>query len=357
MLFDHLQSLVRLSGPSGHEQDVTSYVYQQIKGKVDELTVDPLGNIIAICKGTDASAPSLGIAAHLDEIGFIVKKIEADGFIRFEKLGGSDDRILLSQKVWIRTETQRLLGVIGHLSAHYNRFEDGKPLKNHRQMYIDIGARSAEEAASMGVTVGQPITYAAEMEELGLESGRLVGKAFDNRVSCAMLLTLLEEAAIHKPKGNLIAFFTVQEEVGLRGAKMVSHRYTPDFGLAIDTTATGDTPDPILDGTIRLGDGPAIKLLDFSLIAHPGVKKQLEKLARGLGMAFQYEILTGIGTDAGALHEAKHGVPTGVISIPSRYTHSPIEVIDKKDVQNAYSLMKAFLENMNDMKGYSFIPL
>jgi putative aminopeptidase FrvX len=354
-MWNHLHTLTSLTSPSGHEQTVASYIYKQLESRVDELSIDANGNIIAVKKGTVPGAPSVGIAAHMDEIGFIVKKVEPNGFIRFEKLGGSDDRILLSQRVWIQTEKGRILGVIGHLSAHYKRFEEGNPVKNHRQMYMDVGASTAEQVASMGIRVGDPISYASEMSELGTGSGRWVGKAFDNRVACAMLLQLYIDLADQPTKGDVIGYFTVQEEVGLRGARMASYAHKPDFGLAIDTTACGDTPDPLLDGTIVLGAGPAIKLMDFSLIAHPGVKKQLEKLARQLEIPYQYEILAGIGTDAGAIHESRGGVPTGVISIPSRYTHSPIEVIDKKDVEHAYELMKAFILHIEDLKNYRFI--
>jgi putative aminopeptidase FrvX len=356
-MWNHLKTLASLTGPSGHEHDIAAYIYEKLQGMVDELIEDSNGNLIAIRRGTDSSTPSVGIAAHMDEIGWMVKKIESNGFIRFEKIGGSDERVLWSQRVWIRTEEQgRVLGVMGHLSAHYKRFEEGNmPVKPHRSMYIDVGARTVEEVHGMGIHVGDPISYAAEMTELGTGTGRWVGKAFDDRVACAMLLRLFEELKDQPPSGDVIGYFTVQEEVGLRGARMAVQRVKPDYALAIDTTACGDAPDGLTDGTIRLGDGAAIKYMDFSLIAHKGVRRQLEALAERYGIQAQPEIMMGIGTDAGALHENAAGVPTGVISIPSRYTHSPIEVIDAADVEAAYALMKAFVQHIDELKNYRFI--
>jgi tetrahedral aminopeptidase len=353
-VFELLKGLSDIVGPSGFEQDVQRFILNEVKDYVDEYFVDPVGNLIVKKKGNDSSYPSLAIAAHTDEVGFIVKKIELNGLIRFEKLGGLDDRVLQSLPVFIRSDKGRIDGVIGTLAMHYVKWDDPKRITNHRDMYIDVGARSAEDALEMGIRVGQPGSYGVELKRMG--SNRVVGKALDDRAGCALLIRLLQNLNETSAKhGDIYGAFTVQEEVGLRGASVVSAAVQPDFALALDTTPTSDTYDVIMTGTRALGDGPCIKIVDKSLIAHPLVTKHLEKVAIEGNIPYQLEVFMGIGTDAGAIHMTDKGVTTGVISIPSRYTHTPIEVVDLEDMENSYKLLHNFVVTLNQLKGKTFL--
>ena len=353
-MYELLKNLCDIVGPSGFEQDVQRFILNEIKDYVDEYHVDAVGNLIVKKNGNDVGFPSLLIAAHTDEIGFIVKKIEENGLLRFEKLGGFDDRMLLSLPVKIKSDHGIVDGVIGTLSIHYVKWDDPKRISNHRELYIDVGASSAEEVKEMGIRVGQPISYGTEFKRIG--KNRVVGKALDDRAGCALLLRLLQNLNEKDVKhGDIYGAFTVQEEVGLRGASVVSTAVEPDFSLALDTTPTSDTLDVVMTGTRTLGAGPCIKIVDKSLIAHPLITKHLEKVANTNRIPHQLEVFMGIGTDAGAIHMTHKGVSTGVISIPSRYTHTPIEIVDLEDMENSYKLLHGFVVTLNELKGKTFL--
>ncbi|WP_096435127.1 M42 family metallopeptidase [Alteribacter populi] len=350
-----LKQLTTLHGPCGYEQPVSKWVRETVKPLVDEVTVDALGNVIATKKGSK-SGPTMIMTAHMDEVGFIVKKIESSGLIRFEKLGGHDDRILLTQKVQIRTKKGLLTGVIGSISAHFAKFDDASRVRNHRQLYIDVGAKSKQDATELGVEPGCPITWAPDMDYLGNQTtGRFVGTGFDDRAGCAVLIKTLQELENTPFAGKLTAIFTVQEEVGLRGAQVAASQTHADVAIAIDTTAVSDTPEETMDDTLAIGNGTGIKVIDFSLISHPAVKDHLTQLADEKQITYQMEIFPGIGTDGGAMTLENHGIPTGVLSIPSRYAHSPVEVIDMTDLTATKNLLKAFILSLNEKSVFSFI--
>ncbi|HET7615325.1 MAG TPA: M20/M25/M40 family metallo-hydrolase, partial [Bacillales bacterium] len=299
--------------------------------------------------------PRLLVTAHMDEVGFIVKKVEANGLLRFEKLGGHDDRILLAQKVIVRSKGGPRLGAIGTISAHYKKFDSADKVRDYRQLYIDVGAASKQEVADLGIEVGDPITWASTVEHLGSEqTGRIVGKAFDDRAGCAVLLQLLEELQERDFAGEVIALFAVQEEVGLRGAKVALANVDFDLAIALDTTAVADTPEDVMDDSLRLGGGAGIKIIDASLIAHPALKDKLVELAKKCQINYQLEIFTGIGTDAGAVTLANKGVPTGVLSIPSRNAHSPVEVIDLRDLEAVKRLLSRFVRDCDNETAFPF---
>ncbi|MBM7580985.1 M42 family metallopeptidase [Jeotgalibacillus terrae] len=350
-----LEQLTALHGPSGHEQPVSKWVRDTVKPLVDEVKVDALGNVIAVKKGA-RQGPAMVMTAHMDEVGFIVKKIEESGLLRFEKLGGNDDRLLLTQKVQLRTKSGLLTGVIGSISAHYAKFDDAGKVRNHRQLYIDIGAKNKEHAIELGVEVGTPVTWKPDMEFLGNETtGRFVGKGFDDRAGCAVLIQTLQELQDEDFAGTVTAVFTVQEEVGLRGAQVAARQVEADVAIALDTTAVSDTPEETMDASLALGAGTGIKVLDFSLISHPAVKEKLIRLANDNKITYQLEVFPGIGTDGGAMSLANHGIPTGVLSIPSRYAHSPVEVIDMEDLVATKELLKAFVLDLSEKSGFDFI--
>lgn len=351
-MMEQLRELVALTGPSALEDDVVSYLTGQLAEIGVEHRVDPLGNVLVTRPGT--GGPAVMISVHVDEIGFLVKKIEPNGFIRFEKIGGGDDRILPAQRVWVRGEQGRLLGVIGCKSAHLSKGDERNRVVPYRELYIDVGADSAAAVRAAGIEIGDPISFASELATLGASQGqRLIGKAFDDRLGCVMLLRLLRELGHKSIPATIYGIFSTQEEVGLRGAKVASFNFDADVALAVDATACGDTPDCRGEG-LALGKGPGIKVMDFSMIAHRTVKKRLIECAKELGISYQLEVLTGIGTDAGAIHQQKGGVATGVISIPNRYTHSPIEMVDLRDLEDAYQLLRQFVVTIKPDDSFAF---
>lgn len=348
-----LKELTSISGPCGHEHDVAKFIVNSVKDWADHWTVDGLGNVIVTVEGKKPGL-KVAVSAHMDELGFIVKKIEDNGLIKFEKLGGHDDRLLLARKVLIKTQENGLkYGVIGTISAHMVKFDDPTLVRNHRQLYIDAGVDSAKEVRALGIEVGDYITYETEMQPFGNQ--RLIGKSFDDRAGCAVLYQALKDINRDKLEGTVYGIFSVQEEVGLRGAKTAAYQLNPDVSLAVDTTAVSDTPEEMMDNSLALGKGPGIKVMDFSLIASVHVRRKLEEVAKQLGIPYQLEVFPGIGTDAGEMHLSKEGVPSGVLSIPSRYAHSAVEVIDLEDLKHTKCLLQGFLESSKTKDDFNFL--
>jgi len=347
-----IETLVGIPSACGHEQDVIRYLRDYLCDKVDSWEIDGLGNLIVKKTGAQPG-PVLMVSAHSDEVGFIVKKIEDSGLIRFEKLGGNDDRILPCEPVIVCTESGPLYGVIGFISAHMRRFDNAEKVRPYTELYIDIGAKDKAGAIAMGVQVGDPIVWGSPYREIG--QNRAVGHGFDDKVGCAILARLFEEVDFSQVKGTVYGVFSVQEEVGLRGARAASHGILPDVALSVDTTAASDTPESMMDKTLCLGKGPGIKAMDGSLLASKSVRKFLQKVAEENSIPYQVEILVGIGTDAGEMQHAGKGVPTCGISIPSRSAHSAVELIDLEDAENAKELLKAFVLSMKDKDEFKFV--
>lgn len=353
-MFELLKKLTSLHGPSGYEHQVSYFIRDYLKDKVDRVEMDPLGNVVARKKGT-SPGPEILLTAHMDEVGFIIKKIEENGFLRFEKLGGNDDRNLISQPIKVLAENREIDGVIGTLSAHYSKFDDSSRVRKHTELYIDIGAGSKEEAEALGVEVGSPVTWGSELTEFGpKQKPQIRSKALDDRAGCVVLLQVLEELQELPFAGEITLLFTVQEEVGLRGAKTASEHLHADAAIAVDTTAVSDTLENPMDQSLRLGEGTGIKIMDGSLIVHNTMKRLLVDKAKRNQIPYQMEIFTGIGTDGGAVNYANKGIPTGVLSIPSRYTHSSIEVIDYGDLQATKNLIKEFITQLKENDTFSF---
>lgn len=352
-VMEYLRRLVDLTGPSGSEEDVARSVLELARPHADELSVDAAGNVVAVRRAADPSARRLLICAHMDEIGFRVRRIDEGGTLRLEKVGGSDDRILPAQRVWVRTDAGRIPGVIGTKSAHLLTDADRASVTPYAQLYVDIGARSAAEAAAMGAQPGDPVGFAGELTELGRGSGRFTAHALDDRAGCAALLALLAGFSDDaRPPVTLLAAFSVQEEVGLRGAQLLARTVQADVALALDMTAADDTPE-LGPPTLRLGAGPTVKVMDFSTLAHPAVRRGLLRAAQTRDLPVQHELLKGIGTDAGALQYL--GVPTGAVSVTNRYTHSPVEVLDRRDLEGAQALLLGFLHDLPEM-ALDFLP-
>jgi len=324
-LFEYMQRLNAAHGPAGDEAGIRAVIEEFARPYADDMTVDALGNLIVHRKGT---GPKVMFAAHMDSIGFIVTHIEKEGFLRVGRLGGVRPQEVAFTSVRFKN------GVKGVFVSE-EKAELGK-LKLD-ECYIDIGAGSADEAKKY-VQVGDTAVYDASINCMGC---KVVSPYMDNRVSCAILLETMTRIPAEN-LNDLYFVFTVQEEVGLRGARTAAYAVDPDYGIAVDVTDVDDTPGSEKNGTVQLGKGAAIKVMDSSVISHPDVVNKLSALAQEKGIAVQRDILRAGGTDAGAMHVSRMGVRSGGISVPCRYIHTPVEMTDIEDFKACVALSTAF---------------
>ncbi len=318
-----LRTLVESFGPSGHESEIMDLIEDMIKEYVDDTYCDSIGNLIAVKKGT-SGGKRIMFAAHADEIGVVVTHIDDNGFLRFASVGGLSPFTLPGNRVRFADGT---IGVIGREKGDFKDITLDK-------LFIDIGVADKDEAAA-AVQVGDFGIMHQECIDLGR---RMTAKSMDDRIGCVVLIETIKK--VQDTPHDLFFVFTAQEEVGIRGARTSAFAIEPDLGIAIDVTLTGDTPEaPRME--VSLGSGAAIKIKDSSLITHPKVKALMTRLAEAGDIAYQYEVLERGGTDAGAIHLSRTGVPSGTISIPCRYVHSVSEMVDKNDVQACIDLVAA----------------
>jgi len=336
-----LEKLSNASGVSGFEENIREIIKDELKDHIDEIETDNLGNIIAVKKGKE-NGKKLMLAAHMDEIGLMVKHIDKKGFIKFSKIGGISDQMLLNQEVYIHTDNGKVLGVLGSKPPHKMKAAEKKKVIEYENMFIDIGAKDKEEAEEM-VNIGDSITIKREFSPLG--RSLITGKAFDNRVGCLVLIEVMKQV---KSDATIYGVGTVQEEVGLKGARTSAFKINPDLAIALDVTIAGDHPGiKEEDAPAVINGGPAIILTDASgrgIITHPKVKKLLIETAEENEIPYQLEVSEGGTTDATAIHLTREGIPTGVLSVPTRYIHTPCEVISLDDVENTVKLLVAALE-------------
>ncbi|MDP3066117.1 MAG: M42 family metallopeptidase [Methanobacteriaceae archaeon] len=338
-----LRKLSNASGVSGFEDQVRELMINELNGLVDDLEVDNMGNLIAVKKGKPEGKKVM-LAAHMDEIGLMVRYIDKEGFIKFSKIGGINDQMLLNQEVCIHTPQGVVRGVIGSKPPHRMKTSEKKKVIEYKNMFIDIGASTKEEAEEL-VNVGNPITIRQEFSELGPQLVK--GKALDNRVGCAVLVEVMKRA---RSDATIYGVGTVQEEVGLKGARTSAFRINPDLALALDVTIAGDHPGiKEEEAPAKTGKGPCIILTDASgrgLITHPQVKELLIQVAEEENIPYQLEVSEGGTTDATAIHLTREGIPTGVISPASRYIHTPVSVVNIKDVEMVVELILAVLKRV-----------
>ncbi len=330
-----LRQLSEARGAAGDEGQVRKIIKEEAARHADEIRIDALGNLIAHREG-NADLPRLMIAAHMDEVGLMVTHIDQDGLLKFLKVGGIDDRVLPSTVVQVGKE-----GVVGVIATKQALTPQQRSSVNtSEEMFIDIGAAD-RKAAEKKVGLGDYVTFCTDFEDFG--DDRLKGRAFDDRAGCAMLLEIL--SAEHQVP--LSAVFTVQEEVGLRGAYVAAWDVRPDMALVFEGTTCADTPgsDEHLHST-TLGAGPALGMMDRSSIAHPGMLAQLMRIAEQENIPYQFRRSTAGGNDAGPIHLNRSGVPTATISTPCRYIHSPVSVLKRSDYDNGVRLVTAFLQSI-----------
>lgn len=355
--FETLKSLAEAMGVSGYEDVIRGLTIDIFKEYADEVRTDALGNVIAVKKGGGDGRVML--AAHMDEIGLMVSHVDKKGFIKVQPVGGWNNIILPGQRVQILTSDGGVvLGVIGHVPPHILKPEEAKQVPELKDLFIDVGASSKDDVEKMGIEIGSVVVIERSVEKLG--SGNAVsGKAFDDRVGLSVMIHAFKE--IEDPKVDVYAVATVQEEVGLKGARTSAYRISPDVALALDVTIAADVPDvKETEQVTRLGKGPAIKVMDgragSGLLTNPHVKRRLVEIAKEEEIPYQLEVLSGGTTDATIIALNKEGVPAGVVSIPTRYIHSPVEVLNLEDCVNAVKLTRIFtekttLEWLKEIKG------
>jgi endoglucanase len=341
-LIETLEKLSKASGVTGREEEVADLMKKLLKPYVDEIKEDSLGNVIGIKKGKKNS-PKIMLAAHMDEIGLVIKTITKEGFLYFAKVGGIDDRILLAQKVLVYTEKGPLHGIIGSRPPHIQKEEERKKVISYDELFIDIGAANQEEAKKMGVKIGDPVGF--DVEFARIKKDIVIGKALDDRVGCAIMIEALKR--LEKTECTIYAVGTVQEEVGLRGAMTSAFSISPDVGLALDVTVAGDTPGvKENEAPIAMKKGPSITIADSGMIVPPKILRLLTDVAEENKIPYQLETGLAGSTDAARILLTKEGIPSGVISVPTRYIHSPTSLLSLEDVENAVKLLVATIQKI-----------
>lgn len=341
-LVEILEKLSNAFGVAGREEEVRSLMKKFLKPYTDEVVEDKLGNVIGIKKGKK-NAPKVMLASHMDEIGLLVKTISKEGFLQFMKIGGIDDRLLLAQKVMVLTEKGCLHGIIGSKPPHIQKEEERKRVLAWDELFIDVGAENQQDAQKMGVKIGDPVCFDVKFARIG--KNIVIGKAFDDRVACAIMIEAMK--ALQNTDCTIYAVGTVQEEVGLRGATTSAFGIDPDFGIAIDVTVAGDTPGVRdVDAPVKMNKGPSLTVADSGLIVHPRVLKLLIDAAKECKIAYQLETGLPGSTDAARIAITKAGVPSGVISVPTRYIHSPTSMLSLKDAEDSVKLTVAAVKRV-----------
>jgi putative aminopeptidase FrvX len=341
-LKENLEKLSNACGVTGREEEVRNLMVKLMKPYVDEIVVDKLENVIAIKKGKKSS-PKMMLAAHMDEVGLMVKTITKEGFIKFAKMGGIDDRILLAQKMTVHTSNGPLSGIIGSKPPHIQKEQERKKVVTYDQLFIDIGAENHKDANKKGVKVGDPVSFDVKYVKIGKDV--VTGKAFDDRVGCAIMIEALKQ--LGSTDCTICAVGTVQEEVGLRGAATATFGVDPDVGIALDVTIAGDVPGVReFDTSVKMGKGPVLTVADSGLITHPKVLRLLLDAAEENKIDYQLETGLPGSTDAARMSLTRQGVPSGTVSVATRYIHSPVGMLSLKDAENSVKLTVAAIQKI-----------
>lgn len=337
MSFELLKTLCAIPAMPGREELFRETVIKELTPFVDEVRVDKIGNVITRKKGSGQNPRKVMIAGHMDEIAHIVKFIDKDGFIFFHSLGGWDPRVMIAQRVCVWGKSM-LRGVVGLKAPHVTPVEERNKVVPITSLFVDLGLPASE--VKKIVQVGDPITMDRELIEMG---HMVCGKTLDDRVGVYCMIESMRR--LKKNTDDVYAVATVQEEIGVRGAKAATFGIDPDIGVALDITISSDVPGvEERDHLTKLGHGVGIKILDGYSISDPRLVNFVRALAVKRKIKHQMEVLTGGGTDAGGMQLSRAGIPVLTLSIPNRYTHTTVEMCHKSDIEDTIKLMTAFLE-------------
>ena len=339
-LNQNLEKLSNACGVTGRENKVRDLLGEMLKPYTDEIQIDRMENIIATKKGKP-NAPKIMIAAHMDEVGLMVKTITKDGFLQFSKLGGIDDRILAAQKIVVYTKKDAYPGIVGSKPPHIQKEEERKKIMAYDDLFIDIGAESKEDAVNMGIAIGDAIAFDVAYTKLSKDN--VMGKAFDNRAGCVAMVETMK--LLKDVDCTVYAVGTVQEEVGLRGAGTAAFSVDPDLALALDVTIAGDVPGVReYDTSVKMGKGPSLTVSDSGVITHPKIMRWILDTAAEENIPIQLESGLLGSTDAARISLTRQGIPSGTISIPTRYIHSPVGILNIVDIENSAKLAAAAIQ-------------
>ena len=343
-----LKRLCETPGPVGREQKVKEIIVREVKSVCSELREDPLGNLVARVGPKDGYR--IGILAHMDEVGLIVSRISERGLIGFELLGMIDSRCLLGCPVHVVASDGVLIpGVIGNKSRHLQTEEEAKAQVSHKNLWIDIGASSREEVLKQGIAIGSGVVFATPFH--AYDNGAVTGKALDNRISCAVLIEALKPLAPKLKKTTLIGMFTIQEEIGAKGAQVVAFDERPVMTITLDNVPT-QNPNEVKPGDVDLNQGPVIRIFDFfpplafGMFTHPLIQDRLQKVASREKIRCQMDVLTATYLDSSQAHLTAGGIPGGSICFPRRYSHSPVEMSHLNDIVGGFKLLVKFIESL-----------
>jgi endoglucanase len=339
-----LERLSNAHGVSGYEGSSRDIITQELTPYVDGVKIDALGNLIAIKKG---KRPSVMLSAHTDEVGLSAKYIDENGFIYFIGIGGWFDQTLLNQRVTLHGIKGAVPGVIGSKPPHILEEEEKKKPILAKDMFIDIGAASAEDVERLGVIIGTPVTM--DRQFTPLTNNLVTGKALDDRAGCAMMIEAMKRT---KATVTVFAVGSTQEEVGLKGAKTASFGLNPDVAIATETNIAGDYPGIEKKlAHLELGKGPSVTVVDGGgrgLITPQSVLRWIEETAAKAQIAYQRDVSSGGTTDATAINLTRAGIPAGVVSVVTRYLHTPVEVLNLEDLDAAAELIARMLETVGE---------
>jgi putative aminopeptidase FrvX len=342
-----LEELTSTPALSGREDSMVAVMSERFSRFAEDVHIDRLGNVTATIHGQEGQ-PELAVFAHMDELGLIVRKIEEDGFLRFERVGGVPEKSLLGTPVEVLADSgERIAGLVGTTSHHVTPPDKKFAVPSRLEMYIDIGCSSQMQVEQLGIRVGDMVAYRPGM--IRLAGRRIASKSLDNRIGCLLLIELLERLAGKQPEATIHLVASVQEEFNVRGVWPVFQRLQPDAAICLDVTIACDTPELKHLSDVGLGLGPAVGLYQFhgrgtlgGLIPNPGLRRFIEETARQNSIPLQREVAMGIITDiAFSQMLTADGVPSAALAVPIRYTHAPLEVCDLDDVSRCVDLLAA----------------
>lgn len=338
-----MKTLTELHGAPGFEDKVRAYMKEELSQYADEIIQDGIGGIFAVKKSKKENAPKVLVAAHMDEVGFMVTELTKNGFIKFTPLGGWSTDVLLSQRFSVRTSTdEEITGIIGSVPVHFRR---GKSKETKiEDMLLDVGADSKEELLEMGINLGDSIVPKVDFQVMKNDK-KLLAKAWDNRYGCLIAIEALEALKDTDLDCDLYIGANVQEEVGLRGAKASAHMIDPDIAFVVDCSPANDMLGK-KDDLGKIGEGTLLRLFDRTMILAPTMRDFLLETAKDSDVKYQYYHSPG-GTDAGSIHVANNGVPTAVVGICSRYIHTANSIINYEDYFHAHTLLTSLIKKVN----------
>ncbi|MBE4908217.1 M42 family metallopeptidase [Bacillus luteolus] len=341
-----LKDLTDAKGIPGNEREAREVMKKYIAPFADEVTTDGLGSLVAKKVGK-ADGPKIMVAGHLDEVGFMITQIDDKGFLRFQTVGGWWSQVMLAQRVTIVTSKGDVTGVIGSKPPHILSPEARKKPVDIKDMFIDIGASSREEAMEFGVRPGDQAVPFFEFTVMNNEK-MLLAKAWDNRIGCAIAIDVLKQLKGVEHPNIVYGVGTVQEEIGLRGAKTSAQLIKPDIGFGVDVGIAGDTPGVSeKEAMSKMGHGPQIVLYDASMVSHKGLRDFVVNIADEQNIPYQYESMPGGGTDSGAIHLTANGVPSLSITVATRYIHSHAAMLHRDDYENAVKLIVEVIKRLD----------